>query len=482
MKYGMVKAGALLLTFLLATNASAYSILFPEDNTNLQHAIDSLSPGDTVLVEPGHWGIGTVYLRSGITVCSQNGDPVTTGLRGWLQAVGVNAVAICGLTVGGHGLGSESSELLLSDVVFAENSIRTLYCESSDITALHVEFERNDRAVHCLSSVMRLTDVDFEGNVRGLSCEDSQLALSDVAFRDNGTGGGLYASGSNVTMTGCVFESNEVGWLDYTHTWWEYGGKGGGACLEDGSTLTARDVVFNSNHTWQVGGGLALLGSSTCADISECTFISNTTSTYVSSEGELQKGAGLYVEGAVVTLDDVWFCDNWCNRYGGALYCEGQADPSHVTVRNCVFKGNSADLGGGAYGAFDVANCTFVDNSAPVGGAVYGDPWGDATVCNSILCCTPDGAGAAGVFVTHCCIWSSDREHEAGERANMYVNPLFCSSRAQDYSLCSDSPCLPRNNEWRELVGARGEGCGPCNTPVEETSWGSIKAMYWRMD
>ena len=32
--------------------------------------------------------------------------------------------------------------------------------------------------------------------------------------------------------------------------------------------------------------------------------------------------------------------------------------------------------------------------------------------------------------------------------------------------------------DGEELVGANYEGCPPCDTPVEDTSWGSIKAMY----
>lgn len=37
------------------------------------------------------------------------------------------------------------------------------------------------------------------------------------------------------------------------------------------------------------------------------------------------------------------------------------------------------------------------------------------------------------------------------------------------------SPCAPDNNPACGLVGALGVGC---DTPVEWTSWGSIKAMF----
>jgi hypothetical protein len=34
------------------------------------------------------------------------------------------------------------------------------------------------------------------------------------------------------------------------------------------------------------------------------------------------------------------------------------------------------------------------------------------------------------------------------------------------------------NNPWGVLIGAHGEGCSPCTSPVERVSWGQIKAMY----
>ncbi|MCK4511407.1 T9SS type A sorting domain-containing protein, partial [bacterium] len=42
--------------------------------------------------------------------------------------------------------------------------------------------------------------------------------------------------------------------------------------------------------------------------------------------------------------------------------------------------------------------------------------------------------------------------------------PLFCSLADTNLTLHSDSPCLPANNPWGELIGALGEGCGPVTT------------------
>ena len=47
-----------------------------------------------------------------------------------------------------------------------------------------------------------------------------------------------------------------------------------------------------------------------------------------------------------------------------------------------------------------------------------------------------------------------------------------------DFTLCANSPCLPEYNGCNVLIGAYGEGCAECSSPVEDRSWGAIKAMY----
>jgi len=44
----------------------------------------------------------------------------------------------------------------------------------------------------------------------------------------------------------------------------------------------------------------------------------------------------------------------------------------------------------------------------------------------------------------------------------MFQDPLFCDAAGGNLNLHDDSPCLPENNAWTELVGALGAGgCGP---------------------
>lgn len=484
-------AGALVLLALTGARVFANTIHVPGDY-GLQDAINHATPGDTVLIAAGYYNVtSAVNLTSGITVRSEDGLPSSVTISGGnssrvMQANWVTEVTLLGLTIRNGYAGSYS-------------------------------------------------------NGAGLYCRQSELLLDRVDFRDNGlaqSGAGLYCSASNVTLTDCVFESNEVGYLDYTQTTWIYRGSGGGAYFADASTVVATDVTFDSNHTWYEGAGLGLHGEGTRAELAGCVFIDNTTSTDVGYMGAEQRGAALSVAGgADVVLNDVRFLRNWCYRAGAAVYCGGatatmrdcvfsecraetdggailahyggsvsatgcffrrnsagghggavygytHADLAAADISDCIFAGNSADGGGAVFsfkGQVLLSGCTLVENEAGQGSAVRAYPWGSVAVSNSILTYGSGGDVVSGdVEVAHCCVLEPepgsglcDEPHE-----NICADPLFCPSRVRDFTLCSNSPCLPQNNEWGELIGAAGEGCGPCNTPVLETSWGSIKAMF----
>ena len=453
----LTRTGTILFVVLVVPAQSiADSVIFPTDIPDFQDAVNSVSPGDTVLVEPGDWSAGYTFMPSGVTVAALNGDPASTTLRGHLHVRDRDGIVLRGLRFPSfQAISCVSSEMLFENVWMSYSGGYALYCEDSDVT---------------------VRTGTFYNNLQAVRAEGSNLSFEDVSFTYNGhtrNGAGLHAQDCDVTMARCRFWQNEVGYFDYTNTSWTYGGQGAGALLRDGSTLIADDVDFDANHTWQAGAGLALVGAGTYAQIRGGSFTGNTTSTDISSDGALQRGAALYVDGATAMLDGVWFSDNWSNSIGGAVYCEGGAS---VTVTNCVFVENaSVGEGSAAYGPLQVANCTFVDNAAEFGSTIYA---GEAQhIYNSIFCCTPGAISTTNTFLSHCCVWSSGTDG-GKDRQNINADPLFCAYEAGDLTLCEDSPCLPENNDWGELVGALGVGCGPCDTAVEHMTWGAIKAMF----
>ena len=58
--------------------------------------------------------------------------------------------------------------------------------------------------------------------------------------------------------------------------------------------------------------------------------------------------------------------------------------------------------------------------------------------------------------------------------ANIYDDPLFCDAPLEDYTVHDESPCNGAAHDG-SVIGAFPVGCG---VPVEQVSWGSIKAMF----
>ena len=80
-----------------------------------------------------------------------------------------------------------------------------------------------------------------------------------------------------------------------------------------------------------------------------------------------RSGAGISVgEGSVVSNCLVSGCRAY--EYGGAAYAANKK----ANFVNCVFSGNSAATGGGAYGKSTFIGCQFLDNDAGKGGGLYG--------------------------------------------------------------------------------------------------------------
>ena len=485
-------AAALCLACTLSSSADTIHV--PDDYT-LKDAVAHASAGDTVLIAPGTYNEGTtLWLPSGITLMSEDGNPASVKIGGG-------------------------------------NSRRVLRAENATGLSLVGVTIKHGKA----------SGLDDDG--AGFYCVDSQLSLDRVVFYQNtseSAGGGLYCTGSVVELTDCTFDNNEVGDIWFSNSGANYSGVGAGMYLEYGCTVNALRVTFVDNLTWSEAAGMGLRGSS--AELTDCSFINNVTyepwgpispqygGAILVTGGQLdlrgvtfERNFASTAGGAIdtwsdvsITIEDCSFIENEGGGAGGALHL-GLANGS-LHVRESTFIGNVAGSNGGGaawvrcvnspcefassifagnessgeggalknwYGPADVTNCTFFGNSAP-GGSDLVYRWGaSGTISNSILgfglegppmACPEDGVPE----VMHCYVFGNATWDSlcgvVGD--NAFADPLFCNAPAGDFSLCSNSDCLPSNNPWGELVGALGEGCGPCYSAIRETSWGSIKAMF----
>jgi len=210
-------------------------------------------------------------------------------------------------------------------------------------------------------------------------------------------------------------------------------------------------------------------------------------------------------------IEDCMFYRNRVLEAGGT---GGATDIVKGHFRRCVFIENEAPENGGAIdaGNIEVEDCLFVRNISYNGAALTARSnivlkgctfWENRTTWEygaavelSVTYQGPQrcivgktingyGVGCWSASTMNCfCFWENERGATAGGCAsfpsdgNFEGDPLFCDPDNDDFTLRSDSPCLPGNHGGMEcgLIGALDRGCGA--SPALETTWGRIKHDY----
>ncbi len=174
------------------------------------------------------------------------------------------------------------------------------------------------------------------------------------SIKENRFGGGLnIAPGSkNVQVSNCIFEKNNaesggaihlsVGELTATNcTFYSNSADTGGAIATLGaSKLTVKNCIFTSNFSPKMGGAL-MLNNEAQADISESTFLYNSTDDFggaIAAHADAEAGNN-------VNITDCTFSENSARNNGGAL---GMSGPFVPVIKNCTFEKNFSTGGAGA--------------------------------------------------------------------------------------------------------------------------------------
>jgi hypothetical protein len=187
-------------------------------------------------------------------------------------------------------------------------------------------------------------------------------------------------------------------------------------------------------------------------------------------------------------------------QFGGAIYVRmATLLLEQCYLHDCTATNNPPGTGyGGALAVWEgavaqVTSCTFAENTAQgythtpgFGTSIYTDH-GASTVVEQCLFMNDVNSFATGVlhadgeiFVEYC-VFSGGYPPGWNVSGSEYleIDPGVCGSgNPYPYAPCNDSMCLPENNPWGVYIGALDVNCGPCNSPVESTSWGRIKARY----
>jgi hypothetical protein len=431
-----VKRAPEILAVVLAGAASAAPVMatvlrVPSEYATIQAGLDASVSGDTVLVAPGtytDWEVRSVvglraacaFLVDGVVLKSEGGAAVTTID---MQGNGVDQPSV----VFGY--------LMTSGTTVFEGFTVTGVPSGRDGMFL-VDCEK----VTVRGSVFR----DMVGSSGALTAKDSDIGVSNCVFQDLGgsIGAGMSVSDADFTVDNCTFAN----------------------CFERG--------------IWAVG----LNTKNHSGSVTNSTFIGN-------SEGSGGGGGvsiGNYLLG--VTISGCYFEGNVTVAGGGAIGVGG-GTPGPWMIQDCVFVNNIATGGGSGGGAVStggsgiLSGCTFVGNQAGAGGAAAFFQAGAITLSHNVFYGSvgPEAVHGFQTPVSPDCnvYWNNAGGDVTGftmAPTSRVLDPLFCDPAAGDFSVSTDSPCLPANSVGCGRIGALGEGCSPVS--AGQRSWGTIKGGY----
>lgn len=298
-----------------------------------------------------------------------------------------------------------------------------------------------------------------------VGCDFELNEATGTAGRAYGYGGGFSCFGAcSSRFEGCGFVANEAASV------------GGGVHLGGNTNPSLFGCEFTGNTTSGSGGGAAFAGPNANATFSGCAFTSN----------EAPAGGAMYTQSSSVVVTGCSFAGNSASYVGSAIYL---LYPSTPTVEHSTFFGNAGNACGAAVAAAQsdvlLSHCTFWGNTAMVGAGTLSFENASPTVTNTIIArSSADHAvsclGTGVPSFQYCVLFENENgDGLCGSVADTMVrDPLFCNVQDDDFTLCSNSPCLDSGNAWGQAVGALGEGCGPCDSPIQPSTWGRVKGLY----
>jgi hypothetical protein len=314
---------------------------------------------------------------------------------------------------------------------------------------------------------------------------DTHGVISNCLFSANHAdlnGGGLYYSDPDAELTGCRFVGNTSG-IDgggaYCWAWFagsvlvdgcifdenEATDEGGGlmVCNWGNLGVTVRGCEFLHNGAGPAGGALCMKTTSDVT-IEDCLFSENLYTHF---------GSAVYLDSGVSAIVGCTFERNYSNATG-ALYSDG----SDVDIESCTFSSNWAGGDGMdlrlTNGAVSIVNTVVRTNDWPYAGLYCGTGSFSIEYCDLFR---PEGASFVGPGVPAGLgdiVGVNANGDPCDSHANILLDPFLCDMVNGDVRIAENSPCLGAGEGGAD-IGAHGIGC---ETPVQATSWGSLKALF----
>jgi hypothetical protein len=441
--------------------------------TSLQDAMDAAGAGDSVLVESGDLGIGSLIINKGILLSGA----WTNGFTQRNLASGKTRIDLNGtvnILVSGQGTGGiDGFELLNGEGNFQPFPVPGDYGGGVFIlssTAIVANCEIHNSQANAGAGF---------GGGGAVYAQNADVTLVGSSIHDNSAtrGGAIYLLNSSGSIDGNTIQANSVSASTETAA--------GAAVYVDGcEDLAFTNNTIHANTGAENGGGIYIVGSTNVT--LEGGTISNHTVT--------NDGGGALIDASQVSVTDVEFTGNGAGSVAGALVAQNS---STLSLDSCRLISNSAFAQGGVYvsnSAASVRHNLFVSNSATVGGGltlenssaseVLGNTFdgntasfgaggitlseSPAEVTNNIV----SQSGGAGISCTGSLlptlfdfnlVWGSSGDDYSGctpGAGSFSGDPLFVDAAQLDYHLAVHSPAIDAGRTdtgYEDPDGSRGD-------------------------
>lgn len=308
------KFATLMLTVVMyGPTAAAESLHVPADYPTIRKAIESAVAGDEVVIAPGVYAgpeDGDIEIGTpGITI------------RGATHADeciidGEGARRLFAVSISSGGPVSFRDLTIRNGFSFIGGS--ALLASAGTVSIVRCRFEENGRSA---DGILALYGAVIA--VAPTVIDQCEFVANEAEY-----GGGLCSASSNALVRQCRFERNQAS---------SPSGMGGGGGAIVIGTCVIEDCVFEENVA-QWGGGIRSDGSIGTVDsvsIRRCVFVRNSG---MDDGGPSSRGAGVFsfpsLTTSPVTVEDCLFTENSA-EIGAAGYFGGSS-----RVKNCVFEGN----------------------------------------------------------------------------------------------------------------------------------------------